>query len=167
MKSHRASLISVNSDHDQCRRQSSPKTLNAQSNNHKATELKLQTLSMARFKNKKKVFVKSVSTKKQANMDHITGDKIPRSLAKYCCGRHSIWWSQGWNRMHPQGLKFERLTRVFAQKIHDLIGTHTDVPAPDMGTNVQTMAWMLDEYSKFHSHSPAVVTGKPIIRIRH
>ncbi|KAM1479010.1 hypothetical protein ACFX2I_026362 [Malus domestica] len=82
MKSHRASLISVNSDHDQCRRQSSPKTLNAQSINHKATELKLQTLSMARFKNKKKVFVKSVSTKKLANMDHITGDKIPRSLAK-------------------------------------------------------------------------------------
>ncbi|KAM1346884.1 hypothetical protein ACFX2H_035878 [Malus domestica] len=135
MKSHRASLISVTFDHDQCR--------------------------------KKKVFVKSVSTKKLANMDHITGDKIPRSLAKYCCGRHSIWWSQGWNRMHPQGLKFECLTHVFAQKIHDLIGTHTDVPAPDMGTNVQTMAWMLDEYSKFHSHSPAVVTGKPIIRIRH
>ncbi|CAN6684069.1 unnamed protein product [Malus baccata var. baccata] len=58
--------------------------------------------------------------------------------------------------MHPQGLKFECLTHVFTQKIHDLIGTHTDVPAPDMGTNVQTMAWMLDEYSKFHSHSPAV-----------
>ncbi|WVZ86595.1 hypothetical protein U9M48_033349 [Paspalum notatum var. saurae] len=56
----------------------------------------------------------------------------------------------------------ERLTRVFTQKIHDLIGTHTDIPAPDMGTNAQTMAWMLDEYSKFHGHSPAVVTGKPI-----
>ncbi|KAG8065553.1 hypothetical protein GUJ93_ZPchr0004g40265 [Zizania palustris] len=35
-------------------------------------------------------------------------------------------------------------------------------PAPDMGTNSQTMAWILDEYSKFHGHSPAVVTGKPI-----
>ncbi|CAN6235791.1 unnamed protein product [Urochloa humidicola] len=58
--------------------------------------------------------------------------------------------------------ELERLTRVFTQKIHDLIGTHTDVPAPDMGTNAQTMAWMLDEYSKFHGHSPAVVTGKPI-----
>lgn len=31
--------------------------------------------------------------------------------------------------------------------------------------NVQTMAWILDEYSKFHGHSPAVVTGKPIVRI--
>ncbi|KAG6754321.1 hypothetical protein POTOM_042348 [Populus tomentosa] len=57
--------------------------------------------------------------------------------------------------------ELERLTRVFTQKIHDLIGVHTDVPAPDMGTNAQTMAWILDEYSKFHGHSPAVVTGKP------
>ncbi|KAI4324891.1 hypothetical protein MLD38_030335 [Melastoma candidum] len=58
--------------------------------------------------------------------------------------------------------ELERLTRVFTQKIHDLIGIHTDVPAPDMGTNPQTMAWILDEYSKFYGHSPAVVTGKPI-----
>ncbi|KAK9169399.1 hypothetical protein Syun_001539 [Stephania yunnanensis] len=58
--------------------------------------------------------------------------------------------------------ELERLTRVFTQKIHDLIGTHTDVPAPDMGTNSQTMAWILDEYSKFHGYSPAVVTGKPV-----
>ncbi|KAK2452263.1 glutamate dehydrogenase [Trifolium repens] len=58
--------------------------------------------------------------------------------------------------------ELERLTRVFTQKIHDLIGVHIDVPAPDMGTGPQTMAWMLDEYSKFHGHSPAVVTGKPI-----
>ncbi|XP_057776789.1 glutamate dehydrogenase 2-like [Salvia miltiorrhiza] len=58
--------------------------------------------------------------------------------------------------------ELERLTRVFTQKIHDLIGDNTDVPAPDMGTNAQTMAWILDEYSKFHGHSPAVVTGKPV-----
>lgn len=58
--------------------------------------------------------------------------------------------------------ELERLTRVFTQKIHDLIGVHTDVPAPDMGTNAQTMAWILDEYSKFHGYSPAIVTGKPI-----
>ncbi|VAI37915.1 unnamed protein product [Triticum turgidum subsp. durum] len=58
--------------------------------------------------------------------------------------------------------ELERLTRVFTQKIHDLIGIHTDVPAPDMGTNAQTMAWILDEYSKFHGYSPAVVTGKPV-----
>ncbi|RAL44655.1 hypothetical protein DM860_003414 [Cuscuta australis] len=58
--------------------------------------------------------------------------------------------------------ELERLTRVFTQKIHDLIGAHRDVPAPDMGTGPQTMAWILDEYSKFHGHSPATVTGKPI-----
>ncbi|XVF11836.1 hypothetical protein REPUB_Repub08aG0061500 [Reevesia pubescens] len=55
----------------------------------------------------------------------------------------------------------ERLTRVFTQKIHDLIGIHIDVPAPDVGTGPQTMAWILDEYSKFHGYSPAVVIGKP------
>ncbi|KAH7841391.1 hypothetical protein Vadar_029323 [Vaccinium darrowii] len=58
--------------------------------------------------------------------------------------------------------ELERLTRVFTQKIHDLIGVNVDVPAPDMGTNAQTMAWILDEYSKFHGHSLAVVTGKPL-----
>jgi glutamate dehydrogenase (NAD(P)+) len=58
--------------------------------------------------------------------------------------------------------ELERLTRVFTQKIHDLIGVHIDVPAPDMGTNPQTMAWILDEYSKFHGYSPAIVTGKPV-----
>ncbi|KAI7987821.1 Glutamate dehydrogenase 2 [Camellia lanceoleosa] len=68
----------------------------------------------------------------------------------------------GCNPMDLTKSELERLTRVFTQKIHDLIGIHTDVPAPDMGTNAQTMAWILDEYSKFHGHSPAVVTGKPI-----
>ncbi|KAJ4906007.1 Glutamate dehydrogenase 1 [Raphanus sativus] len=55
--------------------------------------------------------------------------------------------------------ELERLTRVFTQKIHDLIGIRTDVPAPDMGTGPRTMAWILDEYSKFHGYSPAVDLG--------
>ncbi|KAH7659240.1 Glutamate/phenylalanine/leucine/valine dehydrogenase protein [Dioscorea alata] len=58
--------------------------------------------------------------------------------------------------------ELERLTRIFNQKIHDLIRIHTDIPAPDMGTNSQTMAWIFYEYSKFHGHSPAIVTGKPL-----
>ena len=37
-----------------------------------------------------------------------------------------------------------------------------DIPAPDVGTNAQTMAWMMDEYGKLHGHTPAIVTGKPI-----
>ena len=58
--------------------------------------------------------------------------------------------------------ELQRLTRVFVQKIHDVIGTHADIPAPDMGTNAQVMAWIVDEYSKFHGFQPGVVTGKPI-----
>jgi len=56
----------------------------------------------------------------------------------------------------------QRLTRKFVEGIHDLIGPDRDVPAPDMGTNPRTMAWIVDEYSKFHGYSPGVVTGKPI-----
>jgi glutamate dehydrogenase (NAD(P)+) len=56
----------------------------------------------------------------------------------------------------------QRLTRVFVQRIHDLIGPDTDIPAPDMGTDARTMGWIADEYSKFHGWQPAVVTGKPI-----
>jgi glutamate dehydrogenase (NAD(P)+) len=56
----------------------------------------------------------------------------------------------------------QRLTRVFIQRIHDLIGPDVDIPAPDMGTDAHTMGWIADEYSKFHGWQPAVVTGKPI-----
>ncbi|KAK4280037.1 hypothetical protein QN277_011715 [Acacia crassicarpa] len=58
--------------------------------------------------------------------------------------------------------ELERLTRTFTQKIHDLIRINTDIPAPDMGTNAQTMAWIFDEYSKFHGNSLPIVTGKPL-----
>lgn len=68
----------------------------------------------------------------------------------------------GCNPRELSNSELERLTRIFTQRIHDLIGVHTDVPAPDMGTNAQTMAWILDEYSKFHGYSPAIVTGKPV-----
>lgn len=58
--------------------------------------------------------------------------------------------------------ELQRLTRTFIEKIHDLIGPNIDVPAPDMGTSAETMGWIVDEYSKFHGWTPAVVTGKPI-----
>jgi glutamate dehydrogenase (NAD(P)+) len=58
--------------------------------------------------------------------------------------------------------ELQRLTRVFTQRIHDVIGPYTDIPAPDMGTNAQTMAWIVDEFQKFHGYSPGVVTGKPV-----
>jgi glutamate dehydrogenase (NAD(P)+) len=58
--------------------------------------------------------------------------------------------------------ELERLTRRFVQQIHDIIGPHTDIPAPDVNTNAQVMAWIMDEYSMIHGFSPAVVTGKPV-----
>jgi glutamate dehydrogenase (NAD(P)+) len=64
------------------------------------------------------------------------------------------------NKMSPG--EVERLTRKFVQLIHDLIGPHTDIPAPDVNTNAQVMAWIMDEYSRLHGFSPAVVTGKPV-----
>jgi len=56
----------------------------------------------------------------------------------------------------------QRLTRAFVRAIDDIIGPQRDIPAPDMNTNAQTMAWIMDEYSSRHGYSPAVVTGKPI-----
>ncbi len=58
--------------------------------------------------------------------------------------------------------ELERLTRRFVQQIHDIIGPQTDIPAPDLNTNAQVMAWIMDEYSRMHGFSPAVVTGKPV-----
>jgi len=58
--------------------------------------------------------------------------------------------------------ELQRLTRVFVDQIHDIIGPDRDIPAPDVNTNAQVMAWIMDQYSKYHGHSPAVVTGKPV-----
>lgn len=58
--------------------------------------------------------------------------------------------------------ELERLTRKFTQGIQDMIGDSVDIPAPDVNTNAQVMAWIMDEYSKFHGFRPGVVTGKPV-----
>ncbi|PGF14596.1 amino acid dehydrogenase [Natrinema sp. CBA1119] len=56
----------------------------------------------------------------------------------------------------------ERLTRRFTEEIRDAIGPHKDIPAPDMGTDSQTMAWLMDAYSMQQGETcPGVVTGKP------
>jgi len=65
-------------------------------------------------------------------------------------------------RKMSQG-ELERLTRRFTQEIIPFIGPQIDIPAPDVGTNEQTMAWMMDTYSTYAGHSvPGVVTGKPV-----
>jgi len=58
--------------------------------------------------------------------------------------------------------ELQRLTRSFVEGVHDVLGPEKDIPAPDMGTNASTMAWIADEYSKFYGWQPAVVTGKPL-----
>jgi glutamate dehydrogenase (NAD(P)+) len=58
--------------------------------------------------------------------------------------------------------ELERLTRKFVQKIHDVIGPQLDIPAPDVNTNAEVMAWIMNEYSKIHGFNPGVVTGKPL-----
>ena len=55
------------------------------------------------------------------------------------------------------------LTRYFVQKLHRNIGPNLDIPAPDVGTNAQVMAWIQDEYSVIYGYTPGVVTGKPVI----
>lgn len=64
-------------------------------------------------------------------------------------------------KMSPAEL--ERLTRRYTTEISLLIGPDSDIPAPDMNTNPQVMAWMMDTYSMHKGYSvPAMVTGKPI-----
>jgi glutamate dehydrogenase (NAD(P)+) len=58
--------------------------------------------------------------------------------------------------------EIERITRKFIDEIHDVIGPDKDIPAPDMGTNAETMAWIMNQYEKYHGFNPACVTGKPV-----
>lgn len=58
--------------------------------------------------------------------------------------------------------ELQRLTRHFVDELFDVIGPNKDIPAPDMGTNAQVMAWIVDQYAKRAGFSPGVVTGKPV-----
>ena len=58
--------------------------------------------------------------------------------------------------------ELERVTRRFVDAIHDLFGPDVDIPAPDMGTSPEVMAWIMNQYDKYHGFSPACVTGKPV-----
>jgi len=59
--------------------------------------------------------------------------------------------------------ELERLSREYIREVYRFIGPATDIPAPDVNTNPQIMAWMLDEYEKITGrHSPGFITGKPV-----
>ncbi|MEX2465877.1 MAG: Glu/Leu/Phe/Val dehydrogenase dimerization domain-containing protein [Gemmatimonadota bacterium] len=67
--------------------------------------------------------------------------------------------------LDPKNLRtdqVERVTRTFIERIQGMIGPNEDIPAPDVNTNPQVMAWIVDEYSKFNGYTPGVVTGKPL-----
>ncbi|HWL92917.1 MAG TPA: Glu/Leu/Phe/Val dehydrogenase dimerization domain-containing protein [Phycisphaerae bacterium] len=58
--------------------------------------------------------------------------------------------------------ELQRLTREFTRKIDMSLGVYRDIAAPDVNTNAQVMAWIMDEYGKKHGYTPAIVTGKPV-----
>ena len=74
--------------------------------------------------------------------------------------------AKGGVRVNPQELsidELERLTRRYTSEISDSIGPQKDIPAPDVGTNQQVMAWIMDTYSTGQGHTvTGVVTGKPV-----
>jgi glutamate dehydrogenase/leucine dehydrogenase len=59
--------------------------------------------------------------------------------------------------------ELEQISRAYVQAFHEFIGQDKDIPAPDVYTNSQTMAWMLDEFEKIKGrHEPGMITGKPV-----
>ncbi|HEV3378677.1 MAG TPA: Glu/Leu/Phe/Val dehydrogenase dimerization domain-containing protein, partial [Thermoleophilaceae bacterium] len=73
--------------------------------------------------------------------------------------------AKGGVNVDPKKLEVDELqsvTRSFMDKVEKVLGPTRDIPAPDVGTDAQVMAWLMDEYGKLHGHTPACVTGKPI-----
>lgn len=58
--------------------------------------------------------------------------------------------------------ELKAITKGYTQKINYIIGPTRDIPAPDVNTNEQTMAWMMDAYGALNGYNPAIVTGKPV-----
>ena len=58
--------------------------------------------------------------------------------------------------------ELNRRTRRYTMSMHHVLGVNRDIPAPDLGTSAQTMAWIMDAYGSIHGHTPGIVTGKPI-----
>ncbi len=100
----------------------------------------------------------------------VTPDEV-RALAMWMTWKCSLanipyGGAKGGVVVDPKSLsarELEALTRRYASELIPLISPHMDIPAPDMGTNAQTMAWFMDTYSMNIGYSqPAIVTGKPV-----
>ena len=73
--------------------------------------------------------------------------------------------AKGGIEVDPTGMtagELEGMTRRFTLAISHVLGVNRDIPAPDVNTNAQVMAWMMDAYSNRYGYSPAIVTGKPL-----
>jgi glutamate dehydrogenase (NAD(P)+) len=73
--------------------------------------------------------------------------------------------AKGGIEVDPTGMsdnELEAMTRRFTNSISHVLGVYRDIPAPDVNTNAQTMAWMMDAYSARNGYSPGIVTGKPV-----
>lgn len=76
--------------------------------------------------------------------------------------------AKGGIAVSPQELtnrELQQLARLFVERLGSVIGPHTDIPAPDVNTNAQIMAWFADEYTRLHrdtAHAEAAFTGKPL-----
>ena len=73
--------------------------------------------------------------------------------------------AKGGIQLDPLALSERELnavTRRYVQNIQHILGPYRDIPAPDLGTNAQTMAWIMDEYSQTHGYTLPIVTGKPL-----
>lgn len=100
----------------------------------------------------------------EANLDEV------RALASLMTWKTAVadlpfGGAKGGIQVDPKGLserELEALTRSYVKLIGHVLGPQIDVPAPDVNTNAQTMAWIMDEYGRGHGHNPAVVTGKPV-----
>ena len=82
-------------------------------------------------------------------------------------GRAAVWRREGrrsrWTRRRCSLRELEALSRRYMQEMIPFVGPHTDVMAPDMGTNEQVMAWFMDTYSMYQGHTVTeIVTGKPV-----
>src|SRR5688500_681021 len=73
--------------------------------------------------------------------------------------------AKGGIQVDPKGMsenELKQMTRRYTQHISYILGINRDIPAPDMNTNAQIMAWMMDAYGAKHGYTPGIVTGKPL-----
>jgi len=101
---------------------------------------------------------------------NVSKDEVMSLSARMSLKTSVVWlplgWWKGWIIVDPKVLstwELEKLSRWFMQKLYKHIWPNTDIPAPDVNTNGQIMAWMVDEYSKLvGERTPWVITWKPL-----